>query len=813
MDLDQIPLAWSKRFGLAISPLFELQEVPDPTSHHVFLDGGQGTFALSVAKEEIWRDSQNAAWAWSSDIAHHVTVTPSKVAVVRWDDPTDPTVLTRTSVDKSLDEFYKFIAADRVKSTRTVVYHLLSLFRQIRSLGAGANIPDSRASELFLFSLSRLIFEDKLDSISPSVSGVGDDVPDLFDRLDKRGIETALAEVGRSTAASSVLQLHPALAIRHAGGLLFQEAHFEFLRAPSVDFFGHIGAPELNEIGRGGAHFTPPALARILVEQALEQIPNIAGRPKLTVCDPACGSGVFLHEVLRALRRCGFSGELVLIGQDISPVAISMAKFVLNCAIRDWSPAGGIRLELGSIDSLEDKAMPKSDLIVMNPPFISWGSQSEKQRAQLIAIAGRAASSRGDLSMAFVIRALEALAPDGVLGAIFPASLLSQRSAEKWRERIADDFQIKFLASIGDYGLFTHALVQVACGVFKNGDGQQTEITGLVAANDPRATGDALRTIRKMGSLPPSIPVAEDQWSIFALSSKDLKQRNTWRLRAPEVDAALRKLEDALPSLSDLFDVRQGVQTGHNPALLLSRQEWLALPKRERAFFRSATMTDSIKNGQIIKPYFLFFPHTAKGPLFLSEKELKSAVPDYYQKYLSPNKSRLASRASIRRSGRSDWWGLMEPRSWSFLKAPRIISKYFSGEGGFYADLGAEYLPSTGFAWLPKPPLNSTNDPAFPIEKLLIVYAALFNSATFGRLLQYYAPHVSGGQFDLSPRYVNDVPLPDFAGLVSDPVRGRSIRRLADLAEAKETNVSRLGADETESIFVGIYGPKIVAAL
>ena len=100
MDIDQIPLAWSKRFGLAVSPLFEVGEVPDHTNHHVFLDGGQGTFALSIANEEIWRDEQNAAWAWSGDIAHHVTVTPSKVAVVRWDDPTDPTVLSRASVDK-----------------------------------------------------------------------------------------------------------------------------------------------------------------------------------------------------------------------------------------------------------------------------------------------------------------------------------------------------------------------------------------------------------------------------------------------------------------------------------------------------------------------------------------------------------------------------------------------------------------------------------------------------------------------------------------------------------------------------------------
>jgi membrane-bound lytic murein transglycosylase B len=58
--------------------------------------------------------------------------------------------------------------------------------------------------------------------------------------------------------------------------------------------------------------------------------------------------------------------------------------------------------------------------------------------------------------MAFIVRALEALKPNGVLGAIFPASLLSQGSAEKWRDKITDGSQLKFLASIGDYGLFTH---------------------------------------------------------------------------------------------------------------------------------------------------------------------------------------------------------------------------------------------------------------------------------------------------------------------------------------------------------------------
>jgi hypothetical protein len=809
MSADEIPQTWSKRFGLAVSPLFEHEDISSPGNHSVFLDGGQGTFALSISDDDVWRDGRSAGWVWSSDIAHHVTVTPTNVAVVRWDNPTDVTLLSRSSVDKNLDDFYRFIATDRVRSTRTVVYHLLNLFRKIRSLAASAKLPDARSSEVFLFSLARLIFEFN-QIAAPSEYGIADDVGDLSKKLDQTALSAALAEIQRNVA--SFLKLYPTLAIRHAGGLLFQEAHFELIRAPSVDFFGHVDAPEVNEVGRGGAHFTPPALARSLVENAIGQLADLPNSAKLTVCDPACGSGVFLHEVLRALRRTQFVGRLTLIGRDISPIAISMARFVLSCAIHDWSPAGGVDLDLQSGDSLESDSMPKADLIVMNPPFISWGSQNQKQRSQLLSIVGRYATARGDLSMAFVLRALESLRPDGVLATLFPASLLSQQAAEKWRERLVNTATVKLLASIGDYGLFTHALVQVACAVLKNSDLQNGRLTALVAGDDAVATGDALRALRQSQSLPPALPIVEQQWSIFSLEAEMLKARPIWRLRPPAVNEALRKLEDSLPRLGSLFDVRQGVQTGYNPALLLSETEWANLPKRERAYFRPATMTDSIKNGEIVHPYYLFFPHTPNGPLFRNEQAVRKAVPEYFQRYLAPNKKRLSSRASIRRSKREDWWGLMEPRSWSVEKTPRIISKYFSGEGGFLADVKAEYLPSTGFAWIPKSILKTGRKADFPIGRLLLAYAALFNTAVFGRLLQYYAPHVSGGQFDLSPRYVDEVPLPNLSDLLADPVRGESITRLGALAEPNHTS-SLLAREEKEAIISSLYGPQIISAL
>jgi predicted RNA-binding Zn ribbon-like protein len=218
MSFDEIPSSWSKRFGLAVSPLFENDEISDPGCHSVFLDGGQGTFALSLSEEETWRDHRGAAWAWSSDIAHHVTVTPNNVAVVRWDNPSDVSLLSRASVEKNLDAFYRLISADRVRSTRTVVYHLLGLFRRIRSLTASASVPDARSSEIYLLCLARLISDESGSTIA-SRWGIADDVEQLSATLDQNALSTALNEIKRSISSIDVLRLHPSLAIRHAGGL------------------------------------------------------------------------------------------------------------------------------------------------------------------------------------------------------------------------------------------------------------------------------------------------------------------------------------------------------------------------------------------------------------------------------------------------------------------------------------------------------------------------------------------------------------------------------------------------------------------
>jgi adenine-specific DNA-methyltransferase len=827
----QLADLWANRFGLACAPLFEAQETSQPAAHRVLLDGGLGTFALSESEEELWRFENVAAWAWSGDIPHHVTVTPHQVAVARWDNP-DVEVFSRKSIEKQAEEFYKFLCADKVQSSLSVVSHLLLLFRKIRSLVALTKIPDARTTDVFLCALSKLLQSEAGIQPSPS-EGLAKDAEELFGELSSLGLQQALNEIRRISTLRSNLELLTSLAVRHASGQLFQEAHFELLRAPSIDLLGDIGVPDTGSVSRGGAHFTPPALARIVTELAFARVVGLQTRSELTICDPACGSGAFLHEALRALRRSGFNGRAIVIGVDVSEPALAMARFTLAASKRDWQPQGGIELRFAAADSLDEGSIPPADLIVMNPPFIAWGGQTKRQREQLVEILGSKAP-RGDLSMAFVAKAVETLKPGGVVGSLFPASLLSLQGAREWRGQLLEKADLSFVGSLGDFGLFSHALVQVACAVMTKKGSTETPVQtfGLVTANDPSATGDALRWVRKSIGEPPSMPIVDEQWSLYPLDQATLQDRESWRLIPPRAEDALRRLADAgLPKIRDIFEVKRGVQTGFNTALLLTAEEWRALPAAERATFRAATMTNSISGGQIVKPYYVFFPYDAAGgPLFKDEKDLKARVPQYFQRHLAPHREQLARRIDITRPGRSDWWGLAYPRAFSSERRPRLISKYFSGAGGFVLDADAEFLPVMGFAWLIKEDvLQASRDSGTAVLALdasvdvdgdssdaeveaLAAYLAIFNSQTFMKLAELYCPTVAGGQFDLSPRYVDQIPIPHIFELMGDEARARVVHELAVLGRAED--IGRLSwLRRTDSAVAALYGQEIVSAL
>lgn len=773
MNASVIGSLWSERFGLAIAPLFEEGEVEG--THEVLLDGGYGTFALSTSGD-IFDPVANSGWVWSSDVPHHIAVSGERVLVTRWDRPREAQSYSRQTVDGDLDGFYRYLIEDRVKSNRTVVEHLLGLFRRLRSLVHEAGLPDGDTTDVFIATLGNLAFQPGSGVVPEEQSG-------KLAALDAVAYEAALQDVRLAHSTYDDLRLQPTLAVRHASGQIFQEAHFELMRVGAKDLFGLVGMAEAAPSNRGGAHFTPPALARTIVERAIKELGDLHERPTLTICDPACGSGAFLYEAIRVLRRLGFSGELKVVGRDISGAAISMAQFVLRAALRDWHPGPKITVDIKVGDSLVDGAMPRADLIVMNPPFISAIAQTAEQRARLEEIVGSAAR-RGDISMAFVSLAIRALNPRGVLGSLFPASLLSLGAARGWREWLKGESDVRLLGSIGDFGVFSQALVQVACGVFAKGALHQSESSiAFLTGTDPNSTGAALRRLRVQSNEPLRLPIEGEDWSIFPLQKSTLSERETWKLLSPSRERILRRAKGAdLATIEQLFDVRQGVQTGLMKAFLLNTSEYQGLPPRERALFRDAVMTDSIDGGRLVKPYHLFFPYKEDGSrMFETEAELKKAVPRFASEYIVPNETALKARAAIRRANRSDWWGLMHPRDFATNPKPKLLTKFFSAEGGFICDFDGTLIPVTGHAWIPSEELAVSGDDSMSEEQVIAAYGALFNTTAFMNLVSCFAPNVAGGQYDLSARHVARVPAPNLVVMSQNDGWKSLIADLADL--------------------------------
>lgn len=813
-----IASSWATRLGLVSVPLFGSNESAPVGSHHVLSDGGFGSFALSISSESIWKERVCADWSWSCNLPHHVTITDHEVAVVRWD-KLNAELFTRQSVERQVSTFYSYLASDRVESNKRVVDCMLNLYRSIRSLVVNAGIEDERSVDAFLAFLSRASVRALGVDRNPLEMLLGDAVDeDILKSLSQSGLEALFDEIFDREMSEFALSLVPSLAIRHAGSEIFQEAHFELLRAPAPDLFGRVGPAEVGTVTRSGAHFTPPALARTVVEQTLSQVADLGSRERIVVLDPACGSAAFLHEALRALRRKGYSGQIVLAGRDISRAAVTMAKFVLANAVADWQPLGGCEIQVECGDSLSDE-LPSADIVLMNPPFVSWIALTAEQRLQMELVLETSLAGRGDYSMAFVSRALDAVRCGGALGTLLPGSLLTLQGATGWRKSVLKKAELRFIASLGDYGLFRYAQVQVSAAVFaKSGTAQQLSgnVVALISGGRGEVTGAALRNLRRVGST--RFGERHDNgWELFEAPSGAFRDRPSWRLISPSMETALQRLTQSgrVAPIEDLFVVRQGVRTGMKSVFLITTAELERLPERERKWFRPASVNDSIRDGTVRSKHYVFYPYNDGGLTIKDEDALERALPVYSQLYLQPNRRRLAERASIVRDRRLDWWGLSWRRNWALDPKPRIISKYFGGPGSFAVDFDAMYVVVQGFAWLPRWADNASHDqsPAstfgLGMSDILAAYAAILNSEVVARLLSAYSQHVAGGQYDLSWRFVKNLPVPNVIALLSDERASNVVLALADTIR-RQGSAEPLRRHHSERLVSELYGTDFV---
>lgn len=754
----------SRRLGLARSPLLAREDDPHQ-AHHALLDGVDGSFALSSGALDVDRLLD---WTWSSQLATHVTVDAETVMARQVASGARTLLFKRDQVERNPEAFLSSIISKRVEPAIDVVQHVVGCFRSHRHVAAFAGQSNEQALDSFLAVIAEEIHgsEDRIAHLQTADADLVAFPPDHFERLRE--------ELSYSRLAGRRAEL--ALTMRHAAGMVFQEAHAELLTEPlQPQLFGLAPVRDRANRTQLGAYYTPPGLARTLADLAIAE--HLL-KPRITIADPACGSGIFLCEVLRALERRGYQGEVDLIGLDVSASAIAMARFALDHG--GFENRSGIRTKVRTADFLSYAHPLNADVILMNPPFLAMPEMDSAVRARLQEILGDTFRYRPDLSMAFTSLAQHHLVPGGTLATLLPAGALSQTGGIKWRDGLLLGNEVELVAVLGEHGLFRDATVNVASLMLrKTGHPSEAAPTMLWASQKRGASSAGLRRLRRWATGNRNAERTAE-WSIYPLSQRLLAARGDWTPRPyslGDLPERLAATPDVAP-VEDLFQVELGVRAGTlGAALQIDAVEYDRLPARERRHFRPVAETRSIRNGRIQPVTWIFYPDEP-----MTSEQIKRIAPTFHQRRIEPLALGPDARIDLDRARRDT----------NMARRPRIVSRAFIGSDSFAVDSNGSFVVVTGYSWLPK---QAILDAPFDTVELLEDYALLMNSRLFFALLRENGRIVGGGQVDGAKNQIRRVPLPDLSAVYLDtPEVRKQAQALRQVDQREQPSVQALDA-------------------
>lgn len=763
--------SWAKVLGMVHVPLFGKEKDPkDVRESAILLDGSKASFAfLCTESRKLAEEVRPLSWSWSSHVRHIAAVVPTNDSLYLrcWD---RPEVTRRFRLPKQAVGAVSLLQELEAASEPTrpdVIRYILEPFRQIRQrVNSKGALWAVRLLNSLLLSAERLrgtpserwpkTFAEVVAGLGVKdrrLCGVCDDPPEGVGEQNAQDLIHRFVQPEPYTGC----QIMPSLLFRHAASNLYQEAHLEIERNPQGYLPGlePVEEPSSSRSPRD-VRFTPPNLARALIQRSLDCLTSM---PKeLTVLDPACGSGVFLTELLHELQSRGLlqNHSVRVIGYDISEISEYTARFCLEYTKRDLGLSRGPPPEVERCDSL-DREWAEADIILMNPPFISWERLDSEQRRKAASVLGPLAEKRPDLAMAFFFKAVQSLRPGGVLASVLPAPVLSSRSAVGLRERLRASGRLDLVGRFEGYRFFPTSLVETAFLVYqKERDVKRRSQTVEVLISREGAEDAALRALR----LAPTEAETIEGVERFTRSARAFPSE-TWRpLRRRDYEKRDHLASLELPRASDLFHIRQGARLGHR-VFLLRDQQYGELGRKEKAYFRPAAGGGSIRDGQLAKSEYVFYPYAADGSsLIQDERELRSKLPSYYRSYLMPAKAELAAR----RGFADKWWELYRKRSWQLALSPDLVSTYFGGSGSFAFDGSGEYVVVNGHAWLWAHGMVAVpGSQSLPFEQTpgVWAYLALLNSSCFEEVLCLFSIPLQGGQMRLERRFLANVPLPD----------------------------------------------------
>lgn len=290
-----------------------------------------------------------------------------------------------------------------------------------------------------------------------------------------------------------------------------------------------------------GAFYTPAEITRFIAQWAVRSESD-------RVLEPSCGDADFLVAVAERLRDLG-AGPIA--GDTLRAIEIhGPSAERAESRIRE----AGFPVDVRAADFFDVDAEPEFDAVVGNPPYIRYQDFSGEARRKALEAALRQGVRLSGLASswaAFVVHAAEFLKPDGRLGLVVPAELLTVKYAEKVRRYLLQRFRSIRLVMFEEL-VFPNVQEEVVL-LLAEGQGPAPSFEVYQATN--------LADLGAIDSAPwvPYTPSRSDKWMWALLSSAAV------RTYQKVVDAP-----EGFETLQEWGKTYLGIVTGRNPYFALS---------------------------------------------------------------------------------------------------------------------------------------------------------------------------------------------------------------------------------------------------
>jgi len=576
----------------------------------------------------------------------------------------------------------------------------------------------------------------------------------------------------------------------------FEKCSYELMISQTIATFEARREKQMSPMARKqkGAHYTPQALASFVAEQIRANLPPVSG--EMTILDPACGDGVLLHAMARALRN----GSQHFEGYDIDEPALRQASKLL---FADYQPDAFTlhhadflaQFEGVADDFFQTKSPPQFDVVISNPPYVRTQVLGASAARRLAAVFNH--SGRVDLYFAFLAAISLSLKPGGIAGIIVSNRFMTTKAGADVRTGLLRDFDILHIWDFGDTKLFEAAVLPVVLVLRKKRTTNDPSPVPAFTTIYSTTTRAEARTDSVFDALKLVGPV-DVNGRIYAVNHGSLETHHAgdvWRLANPANDAWLETVKsNTFRTFGEIGKIRVGVKTTADNVFI---RDWSQMPEQERPELLRPLITHHVANR-----FHADWSKCRRQILYTHEicEGKRRAVPirnyPVAMQYLESHRTQLEGRRYVIEANRA-WFEIWVPQNPASWQQPKLIFTDISERPTCWIDTTGAIVNGDCYWVIPTHPEDSD---------LLWLALAVGNSTFIEEFYDHkFNNKLYAGRRRFMTQYVEQFPIPDPTTTIS-----RELITLAkDIHFRKPTENTSVLEARCESLVKQAFGVSI----